>query len=392
MATVTKIETPSGPRWEYRGRLNGKATDRRFKTSREAHDFMAKTEHDRRAHGFYVDRKAGRITFGDMAERWFASRNLKATSARSTRSDLRNHILPALGDKALADITELDLEAFLANLRDTRRGGKLTAGSRARIWRRVHSIFAAAVADRRISAEADPTANMTVRAPERAGAITELEPEQVHAILASIHPRYRAAVMLAAGAGLRISEVLGLTKSRVRFMAREQEVVVERQLTNEARMAPTLTLPKSGHGRSVPVPGSVLAPLAEYLAANRRGTVTDEVDGTTVDDLIFATGLGNPIDRGYLLRRFKTAARRAGIPGARFHDLRHFYAAALIDRGLSEREVGLRLGHSSTEVTRIYGHLFDRSADRTRHAIYDVLTPPTEKSYPPAAEVVAIRA
>jgi integrase len=41
----------------------------------------------------------------------------------------------------------------------------------------------------------------------------------------------------------------------------------------------------------------------------------------------------------------------------RFHDLRHFYASALIHKGLPVKVVQARLGHASAvETLDVYGH------------------------------------
>lgn len=51
------------------------------------------------------------------------------------------------------------------------------------------------------------------------------------------------------------------------------------------------------------------------------------------------------------------------------HDLRHFYACALIAGGASVKQVQLVLGHASAVITlRIYAHLWPGEEDRTRAA------------------------
>ena len=54
----------------------------------------------------------------------------------------------------------------------------------------------------------------------------------------------------------------------------------------------------------------------------------------------------------------------------RFHDLRHFYASALISGGCSVKVVQKNLGHrSASETLDIYAHLFPDDEDRSRSAI-----------------------
>lgn len=53
---------------------------------------------------------------------------------------------------------------------------------------------------------------------------------------------------------------------------------------------------------------------------------------------------------------FKTACRRAGISGLRFHDLRHTFASRLIQAGVDIITVKGLLGHSSVRTTERYTH------------------------------------
>jgi len=56
---------------------------------------------------------------------------------------------------------------------------------------------------------------------------------------------------------------------------------------------------------------------------------------------------------------WKPIAIRAGLPGTRFHDLRHFFASQLIANGETAAFVRDQMGHSSIKVTfDTYGHLF----------------------------------
>ena len=58
-----------------------------------------------------------------------------------------------------------------------------------------------------------------------------------------------------------------------------------------------------------------------------------------------------------LRRVFEAARDAAGLPGVRFHDLRHTYASWLVQGGASMASVRDLLGHSSLAVTSRYAHL-----------------------------------
>jgi integrase len=56
---------------------------------------------------------------------------------------------------------------------------------------------------------------------------------------------------------------------------------------------------------------------------------------------------------------WKPIAEKAGMPGTRYHDLRHFFASQLIANGETAAYVRDQMGHSSIKVTfDTYGHLF----------------------------------
>ncbi|MGN9806033.1 tyrosine-type recombinase/integrase [Micromonospora sp. L32] len=83
---------------------------------------------------------------------------------------------------------------------------------------------------------------------------------------------------------------------------------------------------------------------------------------------------GAPLHRNRFNKDVWLPARTAaGLPEATCHDLRHFYASALIGAGHSPKVVADRLGHSDPAMTlRVYSHLWPEDDDRTRQAIDDV--------------------
>ena len=71
--------------------------------------------------------------------------------------------------------------------------------------------------------------------------------------------------------------------------------------------------------------------------------------------------------------------KRAGVEGATFHDLRHYYASLLIRHGESVKVVQARLGHATAaETLDTYSHLWTDSEDQTRQAIDTVLGAPAD--------------
>ena len=59
-----------------------------------------------------------------------------------------------------------------------------------------------------------------------------------------------------------------------------------------------------------------------------------------------------------MVRRFKTALVRAGLPDMRWHDLRHSCASLMLAKGVAPRVVMEWLGHSQIALTlNTYSHV-----------------------------------
>jgi len=54
----------------------------------------------------------------------------------------------------------------------------------------------------------------------------------------------------------------------------------------------------------------------------------------------------SPMDPGTLTHNFARIARRAGLTGTRFHDLRHTFASLMLLAGIHPKIVSEALGHS----------------------------------------------
>lgn len=302
--------------------------------------------------GTYCDPKAGRVTVAAYAAQWLQVQPIRATSRRSWTSYLTHHVLPALGDRPMSSVTRSQV---LAVRRDAEQ--KLSPNTVRGIMALTASVFAAAVEDGLI---AKSPCRGTVPVRPRRPKVEPLTVDQVNALVDAAPERYRAMVVLGAGCGLRVGEVLGLKAGRVRFLARELDV--HEQLVLLPGRPPYLGPPKTrGSYRTVPLPEVVAEALAEHLRTFPAG----------LDDLVFRSRTGGPVwPNTFNGSVWRPLTRRAGLPGVRFHDLRHFTASALIRYGESVKTVAAVLGHSDeTETLRTYSHLWPDASDRTMAAV-----------------------
>ncbi len=296
-------------------------------------------------------------TFDAVATRWLAVK--AATKRESTvtfyESTLRNHVLPAFAHRPIAAITRADVQDWINAL--SAKG--LAANTIRQIYRAVFkAIISVALDDELITRT--PCRRIELRAATKSE-LRPLTPEQVMAMAAAVHPRYRAMVILAACTGMRWSEIAGLTLDRIDWRART--VTVDRQLKRNAT-TPVFTPPKSKAGiRVLPLPALAVAELLLHLSQHPLGPA----------GLLFTTPAGTVLNQNNWRRREWNRARAwaYGVPrDVTFHRLRHTYASLLIDQNVHSKVLQVRLGHASAaETMDTYGHLYPDTDQSTRIAI-----------------------
>ncbi len=343
-----------GDRWRARYRdPDGRSRSRAFGRKADAERFLTGVEHSK-LRGSYVDPAAGRITFGEYAEAWRAVQIHRPGTVTSVATHLRLHINPVLGRRPIAAIRPTEVQALVQGLSET-----LAPSTVEVIYGRVVAVFRAAARDSVIAAS--PCVGIRRPSVPPPATLQVLSVDQVLAVATAIDPRYRALVVAGAGTGLRPGELFGLRLDRVDFLRRT--VCVDLQVTRTTAGGVTLSAPKTPSSyRSVPLPTSVAEALAAHLTA-----WSPHPDHNT----IFTTARGGLVQQHPFAEVWRTACRRAGVPGwATPHDVRHFYASVLIRSGASVKVVQTRLGHASAKTTLdVYGHLFPDEEDRTRAAI-----------------------
>ncbi len=342
-----------------------------------AKDFAKKVDADRwqtlqkaSVHsGLHIDPKAGRISLGEYAEQWRTNQVHRDTTKALVESQLRVHLLPHLGSRALASLRRSDVQKWV-----TERSSHLAPRTVRQLHRLLATILRSAVEDRVIAVSpcvriALPSIDDFQRMP--------LGLADVDVLIESVPDRYSALLVLMAGTGLRPGEAFGLTIDRVDFLRRQLRVDQQLVLVSGP---PTLAPPKTKASmRTVPLPQVVVEALARHIEAYAPGP----------SGLLFTASGGGAIRRNvFNTKVWRPTVRRAVLPeSTRLHDLRHFYASLLIRHGESVKTVQARLGHASaTETLNTYAHLWPDSEDRTRDAV-DVAFASRELPQPQRAAV-----
>ena len=174
------------------------------------------------------------------------------------------------------------------------------------------------------------------------------EAERLIEAAAGVSPRAlrdRALVELLYGAGLRVSEAVGLDKRGIDLDDRLVRVIG-----------------KGDKERIVPVGRQAVEALRRYLARGRP-----HLDRRHRPEL-FLNAKGGPLTRAGAFLILRRLAAAAGLEPERVHPhlLRHSFATHLLEGGADLRSVQEMLGHADLATTELYTHV----SDARRRALY----------------------
>ena len=252
--------------------------------------------------------------------------------------------LHAFLGKDVAEVTPDELESWVASM----RAEGLASSTIARRVSAVRAFFRHLV----LIGMRDENPAASLQLPRRARtlprALSPAETERLIDAATGTTPRAlrdRALVELLYGAGLRVSEAVGLEKNGV---ALEERVV--------------RVLGKGGKERLVPLGRPAAEAVRRYLALGRP-----HLDRRYRPEL-FLNARGGALTRAGAFLILRKLADRAGLEPGRVHPhlLRHSFATHLLEGGADLRSVQEMLGHADLGTTERYTHV----SDRRRRAVY----------------------
>lgn len=344
MATIDAYDTKSGRRYRVRYRTpDHRQTDKRgFKTKRDAEAFAATVE-VAKLKGEFIAEAAGRVTVGELGERWLELKGIRKPSyLRTLRGTWNTHVRDEWGNVPVSRIRKSAVQAWIT---------KLAADRSATVVRRAHDVLAGildlAVDDRAMLA--NPARGVELPRKTR-GAHDYLTAAQV-AHLAVEAGENGPFVWFLATTGLRWGEATALQGRHV--LRNAGRVRVERSVTRVGAEF-VFGTPKTGERRDVPVPASIMRSIPLVLP----------------DALVWPTpGTGELRRMQKSTGWFAGAVRRCQTVDETFprvspHDLRHTAASLAVSAGANVKVVQRMLGHASAAMTLDqYADLFDDDLD-----------------------------
>lgn len=370
---------------------DGNEKTKAFKTKTPADNFWRDQE-SARDRGEYVDPKAGRELFGDLAKAWLASLVRDPNTKSRYEIVLRLHVEPVFGHRAVKSIQPSEVQTFLAEL-----GGRIGNATVEKALGILQGVLDLAEGDGMVKKNA-ARSRVIQRAKRTVEQVQAWGDDRVFALIDAHPDEYRLFPIIGASCGLRAAEILGLALEDVDFD--ERVIRVRRQLKRVSRdrsnpdshAVHIFSLPKNDQERIVPMSDWTAQSIRVHVAKHkpRPCTLPWERPGgpPRVANILFRWHDGGFVkDRNYSEEVWKPALHAAGIIGPpvpkqrnmlRYvttgkegpHQLRHYYASVSLADGVNIKELATYLGHADPGFTlRVYGHLLPDSHDRARQAI-----------------------
>ena len=338
-----------------------------------------------------------KMTLAEWLDIWTSEylTDVKPRTLDSYKTTIKTHIKPALGAVKLQALKTPQIQQFYNALAKNGvkvakhdSGGKIVKKNGATVYETVpmspksiknaHGVLHKALQQ---AAEigyirANPADACKLPRIERAE-IKPLDSDDIARFLQVVsgHP-FENVYLVTLFTGMREGEVLGLTWECIDF--ENSTITIKRQLMRErGKGTYTLATPKNGKSRCITAAATVMQILRQERTKQAEARLRAGMLWDNPLDLVFTNELGRNLSAQTVYLHFKKLAEKAGVPAARFHDLRHSYAVAALQSGDDIKTVQENLGHFSASFTLdVYGHVTEQmkqaSADRMERFIKGV--------------------
>jgi integrase len=252
--------------------------------------------------GQYIDPRAGKITIAEYSAQWQPHQLHQDSTADMVERAFRLHILPMLGHVPIADARASHIRAWVKATAEN-----LSASTVHLVYSYLKSMFAAGTVDK-IIASSPCVGIRLLEIRDREFFIPE--PEQIHRLVEEISDRYSPIPYLAAGCGLRGSEIFGLELDQIDFLSRE--IHVRQQLKRMPGVPPYLgELKTKTSRRTVELPEVVRLALARHVEMYpiREIVIEDRTDTRNIHQRL-ASSCSSPLMAGHCTAR---TGRQCGV-------------------------------------------------------------------------------
>ena len=348
-------------------------------TKKDAQKRLAELQHQLDTGGYI---KPDKVTLGSFLDRWlqdYAWPNLSAETAQAYDIMARKHLIPALGNIPLQQLTPARVQAYYTQkLTSGRRDGK--GGLSPRTVHHHHELLHVALESAVKWQLVQRNVADSVDAPKyRPKEMRTFDQESMLAFLESVREtEYYPVFYTALFTGMRRSELLALRWSDLDLDL--GVISINRSLHHLEDKRFVFQPPKTPKSRrQVPLSPSTSIMLRQHRDSQRAARLLID-HPVTENDLVFCQVDGRPLLPHSVSQAWRRLVRQAGFRGIRLHDARHTHATLMLEQGVNWKIISERHGHTSVAMTLdLYAHAsprlqqaaaqgFDRVFDKARDA------------------------
>jgi len=311
----------------------------------------------------------GRLTVGEHLHNWlegYVKTNCSQRTLDGYQAIVEHHLIPTLGQLRLKQLHTQAIQSYY---------GKACEKLSARTVHHFHRVLSQSLkyAVRQGYLGRNPCELVDAPSP-RKKTMRTMTPAEVEILLESIYDNhYYPVIYTAVSTGLRQAELLGL---RWRDIDLEMMSISVSQVLYKRHGVCTFKEPKTAHSRRRVAMTPKLALYLRDYKAERESQAWQLGKPPALDDLVFSSIEGKPIDPSVLSHDFGRMVKRASLKGVRFHDLRHTFASLMLLRGAKPKVISEALGHASVGFTMdVYSHIIE-GMQKDAMALLDEVLPP----------------
>lgn len=305
------------------------------------------------------------MRFCDMAE-WFienyAKNELKEITAYNYESQIKNHLLPELGNIKLKDFTPAKITAFFK----TRKYSPATCR---KVYVILQSIFARAVEQGFIKETPCTKAVILPKAKQPKEKKPFLNEHQAKDLLKMVedNTQFNRIIKVLLYTGMRSGECLGLRWQDIDFENRT--IHIENTLTDVGGKH-WLQPPKTKTSNRYIALSDVLADIFKEQKKHNEEKISNLGKDYSYPEMVFTTDKGNYVDRSGLNTQFRRFVKGTDFDFITLHSLRHCNATLLINSGIDLKIVSELLGHSDVSTTaNVYADVLESAKARVADLI-----------------------
>lgn len=283
-------------------------------------------------------------TVAEFAEKWKAAvlAQRKPSTILASKSHLKTHIIPVLGELALDRVGRETQQSFASYL-----VGKVSRKSAVNVLATLSAMLSTARDWGYIS---ETVSLKSIALPERSSREVRCftAAEAISVLDAAAQP-LRSMVALAAMAGLRASEIMGLEVADIDFKAKAIRV---RRSAWRGKIQTTKTRTSEA---ALPMPELLASILQEHV-------------GKRKDGMLFTNRFGRIFvaDR-VVTKHLQPLLKKLGIPAGGFHGFRHLHSSLLVATGANPKVTQAQMRHADPRITlAVYTHIV---GDAQREAV-----------------------